>query len=51
MDARLESLRQLGLEVAVRDGVRRILESPLLPDGFTASGAIWDVATGELRTV
>jgi carbonic anhydrase len=37
------------VEEAVRDGVRRIDESPLLPDGFTASGAIWDLAAGELR--
>jgi carbonic anhydrase len=39
------------VEAAVRDGVRRILESPLLPDGFTASGRIYDVETGELRPV
>ncbi|MEX0673743.1 MAG: carbonic anhydrase [Gaiellaceae bacterium] len=37
------------VEEAVRDGVRRILESPLLPDGFSASGRIYDVETGELR--
>jgi carbonic anhydrase len=39
------------VEVAVRDGVRRILESPLLPEGFSASGRIYDVETGELRPV
>jgi carbonic anhydrase len=39
------------VEEAVRDGVRRILESALLPEGFTASGRIYDVETGELRTV
>ena len=39
------------VEEAVRDGVRLILESRLLPDGFTASGAIWDVEAGELRGV
>jgi carbonic anhydrase len=37
------------IEEAVCDGVRRILESALLPDGFTASGAIWDLEAGELR--
>ena len=37
------------VEEAVRDGVRRIQESPLLPAGFAASGAIWDLAAGELR--
>jgi carbonic anhydrase len=39
------------VEVAVRDGVRRILDSPLLPEGFSASGRIYDVETGELRPV
>jgi carbonic anhydrase len=38
-------------EGAVRDGVRRIRESPLLPDGFAASGLIYDVESGELRPV
>lgn len=36
---------------AVRDGVRRIRESPLLPAGFAASGRIFDVASSELLPV
>ncbi len=39
------------VEEAVRDGVRRIRESPLLPPGFTAEGRVYDVAAGELHPV
>jgi len=36
---------------AVRDSVRRIQESPLLPDTFGATGYVYDVRTGRLRQV
>jgi len=39
------------LEGSVRDGVRRVRESPLLPDSFAATGMIYDVETGRLRVV
>jgi carbonic anhydrase len=37
------------VEDAVRDSVYRILASPLLPDGYRASGFVYDVRTGNLR--
>lgn len=39
------------LDEAVADSVRRIRESPLLPDGFTAHGLVYDVRSGRLREV
>jgi carbonic anhydrase len=39
------------LETSVRESVRRVRESPLLPDSFAASGMIYDVQTGRLRCV
>lgn len=36
---------------AVRSGVRRIRESPLLPAGYEATGFVYDVATGRLEPV
>jgi carbonic anhydrase len=39
------------LDESVREGVRRIRESPLLPDAFGASGYVYDVSTGRLRVV
>lgn len=35
----------------VRESVRRIRESPLLPDSFTAAGFVYDVRSGGLREV
>jgi carbonic anhydrase len=35
----------------VRESVRRIEESPLLPDSFTATGFVYDVETGKLNEV
>jgi carbonic anhydrase len=35
----------------VRESVRRINETPLLPDSFTASGFVYDVTTGRLEPV
>jgi carbonic anhydrase len=39
------------LEESVRSSVRRIRESPFLPDSFSASGFVYDVRTGRLRAV
>lgn len=35
----------------VRESVRRIHESPLLPDSFVAGGFVYDVRSGRLREV
>ena len=39
------------LDENVRTGLRRIAESPLLPDSLTLGGFVYDVETGTLRTV
>src|SRR5712691_8248595 len=39
------------LDESVRRSVRRVEESPLLPDTFTASGFVYDVRSGGLREV
>ena len=39
------------LEESVRGSVRKIAESPLLPDSFSASGFVYDVTSGRLREV
>jgi carbonic anhydrase len=39
------------LEERVRESVRTILESELLPDRFAASGWVYDVSSGRLREV
>src|SRR5918912_4290851 len=39
------------LEEAVRGSIRKIAESPLLPDSFSASGFVYDVTSGRLREV
>ena len=39
------------LDESVRESVRRVRESPLLPDSFEATGMVYDVATGRLRRV
>jgi carbonic anhydrase len=39
------------LDDAVRESVRRIRESPLLPDSFAATGFVYDIRTGRLREV
>ena len=39
------------LEESVRASVRRIRESPLLPDDFGASGFVYDVQSGRLQEV
>jgi carbonic anhydrase len=39
------------VEQNVRDGLRRLAESPLLPDSFAVHGFVYDVATGRLNAV
>jgi carbonic anhydrase len=39
------------VEARVRESVRRIEESPLLPESFTATGFVYEVETGALREV
>ena len=39
------------LEEAIRSSVRRISESPFLPDPYVAYGFVYDVADGRLREV
>jgi carbonic anhydrase len=39
------------LDQSVRGSMRRVRESPLLPDSFAATGMVYDVATGRLRPV
>src|SRR5919205_2375209 len=39
------------LDESVRGSVRKIAESPLLPDSFGATGYIYDVTSGRLREV
>ena len=39
------------LEGSVRRSVRRVRDSPLLPEGYGATGFLYDVRTGSLREV
>ena len=39
------------LDESVRESVRKIAESPLLPDSFEATGYVYDVTSGRLREV
>jgi carbonic anhydrase len=39
------------LEQSVRDDVEALRSSPLIPSDVTISGAIYDVRTGQLRTI
>jgi carbonic anhydrase len=39
------------LDESVRGSVRKIAESPLLPDSFAATGYVYDVTSGRLREV
>jgi len=39
------------LDQSVRDDVERIRSSPLLPEGITVSGYVYEVETGRLRQV
>jgi carbonic anhydrase len=49
--ARIEFLTFDDVAQSVRSGVRRIRESPYLPDSFEASGLVYDVSTGRLESV
>jgi carbonic anhydrase len=39
------------LDESVRESVRRVQESPLLPDSYAATGMVYDVESGRLRVV
>src|ERR671933_1480994 len=39
------------LEESVRGSIRKVAESPLLPDSFSASGFVYNVTSGRLREV
>ena len=39
------------LDASVRESVRRVRESPLLPSSYGATGMVYDVETGRLRRV
>jgi len=39
------------LDASVGESVRRVRESPLLPDSFAATGLVYDVESGKLRLV
>ena len=39
------------LDASVRESVRRVRESPLLPDSYVATGMVYDVESGRLRLV
>src|ERR671937_132861 len=39
------------LEASVRESVRRVRETKLLPDSFAAKGFVYDVRSGRLRVV
>jgi carbonic anhydrase len=39
------------LDESVRGSVRKIAESPLLPDSFAATGYVYDIGSGQLRPV
>jgi carbonic anhydrase len=39
------------LDESVRESVRRVGDSPLLPDSFGATGFVYDVGSGRLRAV
>ena len=39
------------LDESVRESVRKIAESPLLPDSFEARGYVYDIGSGRLREV
>jgi carbonic anhydrase len=49
--AGVEFLPFRDLDASVRESVRRVRESPLLPDSFGATGMVYDVETGRLRQV
>ena len=49
--SRMDFLPFRDLDESIRESVRRVRESPFLPDSFGATGLVYDVATGRLRRV
>jgi carbonic anhydrase len=49
--SRIDFLPFDDLDEAVRGSLRRVRESPLLPDSFGVTGFVYDVDTGALREV
>jgi carbonic anhydrase len=49
--SRIDFLPFRDLDESIRESVRRVRESPFLPDSFTATGFVYDVATGRVRRV
>jgi carbonic anhydrase len=47
----IDFLPFLDLDGSVRESVRRVRESPLLPESFGATGLVYDVETGRLRLI
>jgi len=51
LDTDVDFLPFSDLDESVRASIRRIAESPLLPESFAAAGFVYDVASGSLREV
>jgi carbonic anhydrase len=49
--AGVDFLPFIDVDSRVRESVRAIFGSPLLPSSFRARGSVYDVATGELRLI
>jgi carbonic anhydrase len=48
---RVDFLPFRDLDTSVRESVRRVRDSPLLPGSYGATGMVYDVETGRLRVV
>jgi len=48
---RVDFLPFRDLDASIREGIRRVRESPLLPESFEASGLVYEVETGRVRSV
>ena len=48
---RVDFLPFRDLDTSVRESVRRVRESPLLPDSYGATGMVYDVESGRIRVV
>jgi carbonic anhydrase len=51
IDAALDFLPFRDVDESIRDSLRRITESPLLPETYGARGFVYDVASGRLHEV
>jgi len=49
--SRIDFLPFRDLDESIRESVRRVRESPFLPESFSATGFVYDVATGRIRRV